>query len=213
MKPLSAQRKRVLAVIREFLDERGYPPTVRDIVRECEMSSTSVADYHLRTLEKEGFIRRDSGVSRGMEVVGEERRVANTVKVPLIGAIAAGAPLPFPTTDSLTTVDSLDTLELPQGLVNNKKDLYALRVNGTSMIDALIDDGDLVLMEYTNTADDGDLVAAWLVAEEEVTLKRFYRESDRVRLQPANTQMEPIYVTPSNLSIKGKVVGVIRQLL
>ena len=212
MKSLSPQRKRVLAVIREFLDDRGYPPTVRDIVRECQMSSTSVADYHLRALERDGFIRRDSGVSRGVEIVGEERRVANTVKVPIIGAIAAGTPLPFPTTDSLTAVDSLDTLELPQDLTNGKKDIYALRVNGTSMIDALIDDGDIVLMEYTNTADDGDMVAAWLEAEEEVTLKRLYREPGRIRLQPANTQMEPIYVDPSNLSIKGRVVGVIRQL-
>lgn len=80
------------------------------------------------------------------------------------------------------------------------------------MIDALIDDGDIVLMEYTNTADDGDMVAAWLEAEEEVTLKRFYREPGRIRLQPANSQMEPIYVSPDNLSIKGKVIGVVRTL-
>ena len=212
MKDLSPQRRRVLNVIRNFLDDKGYPPTVRDIVKFCGMSSTSVADYHLRALEREGHIRRDSGVSRGIEIIGEERSVTRTTRVPLIGLIAAGEPLPVPTSDARSFTDSADTLEVPQELVGNKENVFALRVKGTSMIDALIDDGDIVLMEYTNTAEDGDMVAAWLEAEEEVTLKRFYREPGRIRLQPANSQMDPIYVSPDNLSIKGKVIGVVRML-
>lgn len=213
MKALSPRRRRVLEVIREFLEDKGYPPTVRDIVKSCGMSSTSVADYHLRALKRGGYIRRDSGVSRGIEIVGEERRVRNTVKAPIIGLIAAGEPLPVPSSDILTAVDSMDALEIPQELLRGKENVYALRVKGTSMIDALIDDGDIILMEYTNTAEEGDLVAAWLDAEEEVTLKRFHREGERIRLQPANSQMEPIYVSPDNLSIKGRVIGVIRSLL
>lgn len=212
MRSLSKQRQRVLDAIREFLDDKGYPPTVRDIVRACKMSSTSVADYHLRALEREGYIHRDSGVSRGIEIVGEERGIKSTIKVPLIGSIAAGAPLPVPTSDVMASVDSSDALEIPQEMVGNKTEVFALRVKGTSMIDALIDDGDIVLMEYANTAEDGETVAAWLEAEEEVTLKKIYREKGKVRLQPANSQMEPIYADPSNVSIKGKVIGVIRQL-
>ena len=120
--------------------------------------------------------------------------------------------MPVPTSDARSFTDSADTVEIPQELVGNKENVFALRVKGTSMIDALIDDGDIVLMEYTNTAEDGDMVAAWLEAEEEVTLKRFYREPGRIRLQPANSQMDPIYVSPDNLSIKGKVIGVVRML-
>ncbi len=213
MKSLSKQRQKVLDTIREFLDDRGYPPTVRDIVHACKMSSTSVADYHLRALEREGYINRHSGVSRGIEIVGEERGIKNTVKAPIIGSIAAGAPLPVPSTDVLAAVDSSDAVEIPQEMIGNKAGVYALRVKGSSMVDALIDDGDIVLMEYANTAEDGETVAAWLEAEEEVTLKKIYREKGRVRLQPANSQMKPIYADPANVSIKGKVVGVIRQLI
>ncbi len=212
MKALSPQRQRILNVIREFLNDRGYPPTVRDIVKACNMSSTSVADYHLRALERDGYIRRDSGVSRGMEIIGEKRGVRSTVRVPIIGVIAAGKPLPVPTTDTLTSLDSDEVLDIPQELVRGKKDIYALKVKGKSMIDAFIDDGDIVLMQYAETAENGEMVAAWLETEEEVTLKKLYRERKRIRLQPANAQMKPIYVNPANLSIKGKVIGVIRRL-
>ena len=126
-----------------------------------------------------------------------------------MGYIAAGEPLPVPTSEPWA---SLETLEIPEDIVGGRENVYALKVKGTSMIDALIDDGDIVLLQHVNTADDGDMVAAWLESEEEVTLKRLYREPDRIRLQPANSQMSPIYVDPSNLSVKGKVIGVIRKL-
>ena len=209
MKALSKKRKQVLEAITGFLDRHKYPPSVRDIVQMCSMSSTSVADYHLKALERDGYIRRESGVSRGIEVIGYDRNSSDTFKAPLLGAIAAGEPLPVPTSEPWA---SLETLDVPEDLISGRENVYALKVKGTSMIDALIDDGDIVLLQHSDTADDGDMVAAWLASEEEVTLKRLYREEDRIRLQPANSQMAPIYVDPSNLSVKGRVIGVIRKL-
>ena len=209
MKALSKKRKQVLNAITGFMDRHKYPPSVRDVVQMCSMSSTSVADYHLKALERDGYIRRESGVSRGIEVIGYGGRDADIFRAPLLGYIAAGEPLPVPTSEPWA---SLETLEIPEDIVGGRENVYALKVKGTSMIDALIDDGDIVLLQHVNTADDGDMVAAWLESEEEVTLKRLYREPDRIRLQPANSQMAPIYVDPSNLSVKGKVIGVIRKL-
>ena len=209
MKDLTEKRKQVLDAITGFMDKHKYPPSVRDVVQMCGMSSTSVADYHLKALERDGYIRRESGVSRGIEVIGYEGRESATVKTPLLGAISAGEPLPVPTSEPWA---SLETLDVPEHLVSGRENVYALKVKGTSMIDALIDDGDIVLLQHSDTAEDGDMVAAWLESEEEVTLKRLYREQDRIRLQPANSQMDPIYVDPSNLSVKGRVIGVIRKL-
>lgn len=209
MKALSKKRKQVLEAITGFLDNHKYPPSVRDVVQMCNMSSTSVADYHLKALERDGYIRRESGVSRGIEIIGYDPHASDTFKVPLFGAIAAGEPLPVPSAEPWAT---LETLDVPEDLVNGRENVYALKVKGTSMIDALIDDGDIVLLQHSNTADDGDMVAAWLESEEEVTLKRLYREQGRIRLQPANSQMAPLYVDPSNLSVKGRVIGVIRKL-
>ncbi len=209
MKTLSKKRKQVLDSITGFLDRHKYPPSVRDVVLMCGMSSTSVADYHLKALERDGYIRRESGVSRGIEVIGYDGAGADTFRAPLLGAIAAGEPLPVPSAEPWA---SLETLDVPEDMVSGRDNVYALKVKGTSMIDALIDDGDIVLLQHVNTADDGDMVAAWLEAEEEVTLKRLYREPDRIRLQPANSQMEPIFVDPSNLSVKGRVIGVIRKM-
>lgn len=209
MKGLSKKRKQVLDAITAFLDRHKYPPSVRDVVQMCSMSSTSVADYHLKALERDGYIRRESGVSRGIEVIGYDSPGADVFKAPLLGSIAAGEPLPVPTAEPWA---SLESIEVPDDMVSGKENVYALKVKGTSMIDALIDDGDIVLLQHVDTADDGDMVAAWLESEEEVTLKRLYREPDRIRLQPANGQMDPIYVDPSNLSVKGRVIGVIRKM-
>jgi repressor LexA len=209
MKALSKKRKQVLDAITGFLDRHKYPPSVRDVVQMCSMSSTSVADYHLKALERDGYIRRESGVSRGIEVIGYDSPGPDVFKAPLLGSIAAGEPLPVPTAEPWA---SLESIEVPDDMVSGKENVYALKVKGTSMIDAFIDDGDIVLLQHVDTADDGDMVAAWLEAEEEVTLKRLYRESDRIRLEPANAQMDPIYVDPSNLSVKGRVIGVIRKM-
>jgi len=209
VKQLSSKQKRILSFLRKFRDERDYPPTVRDILKGCGISSTSVVDYNLKILEREGYIRRDREVSRGIELMGRDKR--RLVPVPVMGTIAAGEPIPVPGSDTWQ-MEPLDTVEVSSEIVHGKGDVFALKVKGTSMIDALINDGDIVLMQQANTAEDGDMVAAWLKAEEETTLKKLYRERDRIRLQPANSALEPIYTAPGNVEVQGKVVGVIRQI-
>ena len=207
MKELSAKPTRILDFLRRFLDDRGYPPTIRDIVRGCNISSTSVVDYNLRILEREGHIRRDREVSRGIGLGA--RRI---LRVPIIGTIAAGEPIPVPTPDTWSVEGSADSVELPEEFTKYKEGIYALKVKGTSMIDALIVEGDLVLMQQAATAENGEMVAVWLKREQEATLKKFYLENGKVRLQPANESMAPIYADPKNVAIQGKVVGVIRKL-
>jgi repressor LexA len=210
-KALSPKQKRILNFTRKFLDSRGYPPTVRDIVNGCQISSTSVVAYNLARLEAAGYIRRHADISRGIELLTNQRSYRHNVTVPIIGEIAAGEPIPVPHSETWDTVAS-EGLEVTEDLTRGKQRVYALRVKGNSMIDALIKDGDIVLMEYVNNAKNGDMVAAWLKAEREVTLKRLFREANRIRLEPANTQMQPIYTTPDNIEIQGKVITVIRQL-
>jgi repressor LexA len=209
MKALSSKQKRILSFLRKFREEKDYPPTVRDILKGCSISSTSVVDYNLKLLERGGFIRRDREVSRGIELIDKDRR--RLVPVPVIGHIAAGEPIPVPTADTWE-MEPLDTVEVSSEIIQGKGNVYALTVKGTSMIDALINDGDIVLMQQATTADDGEMVAAWLKAEEETTLKKLYREPNRIRLQPANATMEPIYADPGNVEVQGKVIGVIRQI-
>ncbi|MGA7678031.1 MAG: transcriptional repressor LexA [Dehalococcoidia bacterium] len=210
-KALSPKQKRILNFTRKFLDSRGYPPTVRDIVTGCKISSTSVVAYNLARLESAGYIRRHADISRGIELLTNQRSHRHNVTVPVIGEIAAGEPIPVPDSETWDTVAS-EELEVTEDLTRGKQRIYALRVKGNSMIDALIKDGDIVLMEYVNNAKNGDMVAAWLKAEREVTLKRLFREANRIRLEPANTQMQPIYTTPDNIEIQGKVITVIRRL-
>ncbi|HLE82021.1 MAG TPA: transcriptional repressor LexA [Dehalococcoidia bacterium] len=210
MKPLSPRQRRILEFIDTFTEEKGYSPSIRDIVNGCAISSTSVVDYNLRILERQHHLRRDPEVSRGIVRLGKVPR--GKVTVPVLGQIAAGQPIPVPQADTWSTAQSAEQLELPQDLTKGRADVYALRVKGTSMIDALINDGDVVLMQAANTADNGEMVAVWLKQEQEVTLKKFYHEGKRIRLQPANSQMQPIYTAPDNVEIQGKVVGVMRQL-
>ncbi|MDY6918532.1 MAG: transcriptional repressor LexA [Chloroflexota bacterium] len=207
MKKLSAKQARIMEFLRWFIDDRGYPPTIRDIARGCDISSTSVVEYNLRVLEKDGHITRDREVSRGIGL--GDRPV---LRVPVIGTIAAGEPIPVPSADAWSPERTADTVELPEGFTRCKEAIYALRVKGTSMIDALIVEGDLVLMQQASTAENGDMVAAWLKDEGEATLKKFYLENGKVRLQPANESMAPIYADPRNVEIQGRVVGVIRRL-
>jgi len=206
---LSAKQSRILNFLRQFLEEKGYPPSIRDIVKGCKVSSTSVVEYNLRVLEKEGYIRRDPEVSRGIELSPRNRAI---VRVPVIGYIAAGEPIPVPSADTWSALGAAESLELTQELTRGKEGVYALKVKGTSMVDALINDGDLVLMQHVETAEDGDMVAVWLKREKEATLKRFYLERGRVRLQPANEEMKPIYADPEDVEIQGKVIGVIRKV-
>ncbi len=206
---LSTKQRQIFNFIRTFLDKKGYPPTVRDIMKGCVLSSTSVVDYHLKQLDKAGYLKRDPEVSRGIELPKRRRRADALVTVPVLGQIAAGEPIPVPAADSWDTVPS-DVWELPTSLTQGKENIYALKVKGNSMIDALICDGDIVLMQQASSAENGEMVAVWLKAEKEVTLKKLYREGDRLRLQPANNQMQPIYVDAKNVEIQGKVIAVLR---
>jgi len=203
---INSTRQHVIEFIREFYDDRGYAPTVRDIMKGCNLSSTAVVQHHLKVLESEHQIERDSKVFRSIQLPDRK----STIRVPVLGKIAAGSPIPVLSSDTWYS-EAIDTVELTQEMTKGKE-LFALKVSGHSMIDALIDDGDIVLMQPTNTADNGDMVAAWLKKEQEVTLKRYYKEDNRVRLQPANYQMQPIYTESENLEVQGKVVAVLRNL-
>jgi len=207
VKGLSQKQQSILNFIDHFLAEKGYPPSVREIAQGCHISSTSVVEYHLNILQKEGYLRRDSEVARGIEL----RRQKSLVQVPVIGYIAAGEPIPTPSTETWSSV-APETVELPQELTRGREKVYALRVRGTSMVDALINDGDLVLIQQVSTADDGDTVVVWLKKEREATLKKIYREKGRLRLQPANPQMKSIHANSDNVEVQGKVICVIRQL-
>jgi repressor LexA len=211
LQELSQKQQNILIFIEDFLDRNSYPPTVRDIVNGCLLSSTSLVEYHLNILQEKGYIRRKPEISRGIELCSAHQTPLHSVQVPLIGCIAAGEPIPVPDADSWNSA-VLETLELPQVLTKGLKGIYALRVKGTSMIDALINDGDLVLMQQVSTADNGDTVAVWLKNEKEVTLKKIYKEQKRLRLQPANSQLQPIYVDADNVEVQGRVICVIRQM-
>jgi repressor LexA len=177
------------------------------------ITSTSVVNYNLDALQRQGFIYRDRTVSRGIRLVEgleELTGAADLVKVPLLGRIAAGQPIP-----ALEGAfdPEMDHIDLTLDLVSDRDGIYALRVQGTSMIDAFINDGDIVVMRHAKTANNGEMVAAWLVDQEETTLKRFYHEGDRIRLQPENQTMSPFYFPPDKVEIQGRVVAVIRQLV
>lgn len=218
---LSDRQSRMLETIRDHVSEYGYPPTIREIGRAVGITSTSVVTYNLKSLERKGYLNRDSEVSRGLRLVGTRdgqgseafgALEGDTVSIPLLGVIAAGEPIPVPDNDS--PHPALDYVTLAAGFVKNTESVYALRVQGDSMIEDLIADGDIVIVRHQETADNGSTVAAWLKGEKATTLKRFYLEEDkqRVRLQPRNPALEPIYVGPDDVEIQGKVIGVIRQM-
>lgn len=216
MKRRSDKQERILEFLRDFLAQHDYPPSIRDIQAGCGISSTSVVDYNLKALESKGLIQRDREISRGIKLVGDERRAEpeHTIRVPLVGTIAAGKPLPVPTDEGVDTQHADDSITLTPDVIGGgrRNDLYALRVQGTSMIDALIDDGDIVVMEPAQTVRDGEMAAVWVKDANEVTLKKFYREGDRVRLQPMNAAMEPIYHAAGNVQVQGRVVTAIRAM-
>jgi len=212
---LSKRQRRMLEFLGEYIEENGYPPSIREIGAAADISSTSVVSYNLHRLEEKGYISRDREVSRGLKLTsgvhtgGESDAV---VQVPVLGRIVAGAPIPVPASDFKLMGD--ETIELTRDILGDPEDLYALQVEGNSMIDALVHDGDIVVMHYQQRVENGEMAAVWLKDQEEVTLKRFYQEAGgRVRLQPANPTMQPIYVDdPRRVEVQGRVVMVIRQL-
>jgi repressor LexA len=201
-KSLSGKQQAILHFIRDFIREKDYPPSIRDIQDGCSISSTSVVDYNLKALERLGYIRRDREVSRAIELVGRRRLQS----VPVVGLIAAGQPIDVPAPDTWTQQEYEEDVDVPDEVTRGKSNIFALRVKGTSMIDALVNDGDIVVMEQTSAADNGDMVAVWLEDRQETTLKKIYFEGDRVRLQPANVTMDPIYARPEDVRVQGRVL-------
>ena len=209
------RRQRILDCIARTVEERGYPPSVREIANAVGLASTSAVHHHLIALERDGLIERGINASRALRLTPRPESPVDSSKVtpfrmpverdtltlPVMGEIAAGQPIE-------AYDDAAETLAVPASM-EARADSYVLRVRGKSMIDALIDDGDFVIVQPQATARDGDIVVA-LLEDNGVTLKRYFREKDRIRLQPANAEMEPIYAT--EVQIQGKVVGVIRRL-
>jgi repressor LexA len=198
---ISDKQREMLAFIENFAAENGYPPTYEEIRTGLKISSKSLVNHHLDALENAALLRRSPNTPRGIKLRPD------TVQVPVLGQIAAGPP-----TDFAAPADP-ETIELTGDIVPRRDDLYALKVQGNSMIDALVNDGDIVIMQHQLEAENGDMVAVRLLEQNETTLKRFYRENDHVRLQPANPMMAPLFVHPEAVAIQGKVVAVIRQMM
>ena len=212
VKELSDKQRRIVDFIRDFWSENSFPPSVRDIVTGCGLSSTSVADYNLKILEKNGIIKRHKEVSRGIELPAFSNQTKK-LNVPVIGLIAAGQPIPVPDNDTWDVSAGAETIEVTRDIIRGREGVYALKVKGNSMIEDLINDGDIVLMQSVSVVENGETAAVWLKSEKEATLKKFYIESSgKIRLQPANSQMQPIYASPGNVEVQGRVIAVIRQL-
>ncbi len=210
---LSERQQKMYEFITKFTREKGRPPTIREIGGHVGISSTSVVNYNLNILVREGLIQREKEVSRGLRVVRGDSRAfsdVNSFQIPLLGRIAAGQPIPVPG-EGLTKFDG-EMLSLTRDVIQEQEGLFALKVRGDSMIDALINDGDIVIMKKQETAENGEMVAVWLREEKETTLKRLYREKKQIRLQPMNPTMKPRYEEPDNVQVQGKVLLVIRQV-
>ena len=202
MKSLTRRQQSILEFIEAFSDDHSYPPTIREIQEGLSISSTSVVDYNLKVLEQRELIRRNRNISRGIELANRPETRRRVVNIPIIGQIAAGLPIPVP--GDLALEPHADTIELGGDVLgSNTANLFALRVKGHSMVDALINDGDVVVLRAQQTCENGDTVAVWLREEEETTLKRFYFEGERVRLQPANVTMDTIFTKPTNVEVQG----------
>lgn len=199
---LSNRQKEILHYIKDMLRSKGYPPSVREIGEAVGLSSSSTVHSHLSKLEEMGFIRRDPTKPRAIDVLDETPwRQKELIPVPLVGRVTAGQPI-------LAVENIEETYPLPTELVG-KDDTFMLAVQGDSMIEAGILDGDYVIVRVQRTANNGDIIVA-LVDEEGATVKRFYKDKDIIRLQPENSLLEPIYA--QNVTILGKVIGVFRLL-
>jgi repressor LexA len=227
---LGDRHRKIMEFLTSFQSDNRYSPSIREIGESIGVKSTSLVDYYLRQLEEMKYIDRDEHISRSIRVLRPmfaaveqvnkiSRKVSDSIteliSIPMAGRIVASAPIPIPSSD-LAYFDPESGIEIARSLLPSREkvtDLFALEVQGESMIDAMINDGDIVVMKRAVDANNGEMVAVWLDDKDETTLKYFYKESNRIRLQPANPTMKPIYVdNPNSLRIMGKVVMVIRQV-
>ncbi len=207
---LTEPQQKILTYITNYVEQNSVPPTIREIQNGAGISSTSMVSYHLKALERAQLLNRYERRSRGL-VVNEPGRVHayDVVSVPIMGVIVASAPAPTPDADALAAAES--NVQIARSLVGSVEGLYALEVKGNSMIDALINDGDIVIMRRDQEVRNGDLAAVFLTDRNESTLKRVYREGKRLRLKPENPTMKPFYVEARHAEIQGRVVCVIRR--
>ena len=205
MVELTRRQDDILKYIKEYMVEHGYPPTIREIGKALDLSSPATIHTHLKNLEKKGIIRKGDSKNRALELL-VENEYANkndlVVDVPLLGKITAGSPI-----EAIERPD--EYFSLPTSLIPKNKEVFTLNVSGTSMINAGILDGDIVIVERTNTARNGEIVVA-MTDENEVTLKTYYKETDHFRLQPENDTMDPIIL--DNVTILGKAIGLYRKI-
>ena len=201
MQPLTKRQREILDYLHEFIQQHGYAPSLEEIGRRFNLSSLATVHKHLTNLQEKGFIRRAWNRSRSVELL-PSRSGGRAVELPLMGYVAAGLPI--------EAVASQESIAVPESLVGGKRETYVLRVRGDSMIDEQIRDGDWVVVEDRKSAENGEMVIA-LVGGQDVTLKKFYKENGRIRLQPANQSMQPIFVDPDGVQIQGVVVGVMRK--
>src|SRR6478609_5333959 len=200
MLPLTKRQREILDYLNDFIQQHGYAPSLEEIGRRFGLSSLATVHKHLTNLQDKGFIKRAWNRSRSVELVSS-RLGGRAVELPLLGYVAAGVPI--------EAVVGSETIAVPEDLVG-KRDTYVLRVKGDSMIDEQIRDGDYVIVEDRRTADNGEMVIA-LLNGSDVTLTKRYRESGRIRLQPANPAMQPIIVQPDQVQVQGVVIGVMRR--
>ena len=200
MLPLTKRQREILDYLNDFIQQHGYAPSLEEIGRRFGLSSLATVHKHLTNLQEKGFIKRSWNRSRSVELI-PARVGTRSVEVPLLGYVAAGAPI--------EAIAGAETINVPEDLVG-KRDTYVLRVKGDSMIDEQIRDGDFVIVEDRKSADNGEMVIA-LVSGADVTLKKFYREHGRIRLQPANPAMQPMLFDPEQIQVQGVVIGVMRR--
>ena len=200
MLPLTKRQREILDYLHDFIGQHGYAPSLEEVGRRFGLSSLATVHKHLTNLQEKGFIRRAWNRSRSVELV--PKPAGNRVlELPLLGYVAAGAPI--------EAVASSESIAVPENFIG-RRETYVLRVRGDSMIDEQIRDGDMVIVEDRQTADNGEMVIA-LLRGSDVTLKKFYHDNGRVRLQPANPALQPIFVDAAQVKIQGVVVGVMRK--
>lgn len=205
MEKLTKRQKDILEVIKKFIAAHGYPPTVREIGTNLNLSSPATTHFHINRLEDKGYLRKNESKNRALELLVDNEYLKNNddvTSIALIGTITAGNPI-----EAIENPDEYFTI--PNSIIPRKKEVFALKVLGESMINKGINNKDIVIIEKINTANNGDIVAA-MTSENEVTLKTFYKEKDHIRLQPENDTMAPIIL--NNVTILGKAVGLYRQI-
>lgn len=218
---LSERQREILRFMARYIEKFGFPPTIRNIGEATDIPSTSVVNYNLNKLVEAGYLERSEHISRGLRLIaplpGMRRKRIKAedlfARVPRIGHIVASLPVQIPE-DVGHYYDDEDMIEIPPSMLSgfDADEVFALEVKGNSMVDAMIREGDIVIMRHQQTAEAGDMVAVWLPENSETTLKYYHPEGERIRLQPAHPLMEPIYVSASNCEIRGRVLSVIRTL-